>query len=124
MGGRGGGSSTRSPIVVAQQTLAERDAMADQDIRDAYDNVIDIMGAQHRRNAGAGPQVSLLRLRTALSTRGWDRDRQDRELLRFVRERKGILIPESNQKALTKAHRDASLRVGNEDKHLISVKDV
>lgn len=115
MGGRGGGSSTRSPIVVAQQTIAERNAVADLDIRDAYDDVLNITGQSSR-------YVSLQRLRVALSTRGWDREKQDRELLRFTRERKAILIPESNQKVLPQSWRDAALRMGNEDKHLILIK--
>lgn len=116
MGGRGGGSSVRSPIVVAQQTIAEANALADMDIRDAYDDVLNITGQQSR-------YVALQRLRVALSTRGWSRERQDEQLRRFVRERKGILIPESNQKVLPQSWRDAALRVGNEEKHLILIKD-
>ncbi len=115
MGGRGGGSSVRSPIVVAQQTIEQRNAMADMDIRDAYDDVLNITGQ-------SSPYVSLQRLRVALSTRGWDRERQDREILRFARERKGILSPESNQKVLPQSWRDAAIRMGGEDKHLIVVK--
>jgi hypothetical protein len=31
------------------------------------------------------------------------------------------LVPQSNQQALTKADRDAALRIGGEAKHMISV---
>lgn len=126
MGGRGGGSSTRSPIVVAQQTLAEREAMADMDIRDAYEAAIDASPNPARTrdtmNAGSGPWISMVRMRNALSTLGWSRERQDTELTRFLRQRKSIMIPESNQKAMDKRDRDAALHIGNEDKHLISIK--
>lgn len=121
MGGRGGGSSTRSPIVVAQQSIAQQNEAADLDIRDAYQQVIDITNPPdfHQQH---GPWVTIQRMRTALSTLGWSRERQDEQLRRFVRERKAIANPESNQKIMTQAFRDSALRIGNEDKHIISIK--
>ena len=113
MGGRGG--SGRSSAAIVQMPAIDTNAIADLDIRDAYDDVLNITGQTSKF-------VSLQRLRVALSTRGWDRERQDREILRFVRERKGVLSPESNQKVLPQSWRDAALRMGNEDKHLISIK--
>lgn len=120
MGGRGGGSSVRSPIVVAQQTLADREAMADMDIRDAFEDVANIIGKPVGANE-QNPWVSLLRLRTALAVRGWDRERQDRELRRFIRDDKGGAVPENNQKSLSQAQRDAAIRMGGQDKHLFTV---
>ena len=127
MGGRGG--SGRSSAAIVQMPVMDTQALeslADADIRDAAEMAIDSMHnpdqVRERDSRDHGPWISLLRLRTALSTLGWDRERQDRELHRFFRQRKANLIPESNQKALTKAHRDAALNVGREDKHLIAIK--
>ena len=113
MGGRGG--SGRSSAAIVQMPAIDTNAIADMDIRDAYEDVLNITGQVSKF-------VALQRLRVALSTRGWDRERQDREILRFVRERKGVLSPESNQKVLPQSWRDAALRMGNEDKHLIYIK--
>lgn len=121
MGGRGGGSSVRSPIVVAQQTIAEANALADMDIRDAYQQVIDITNPTKHQQGG--PWVTIQRMRTALSSLGWSRQRQDEQLRRFIRDRKGVAIPESNQKTMTQAFRESALRIGNEDKHIFSIKD-
>lgn len=117
MGGRGGGSSARSPIVVAQQTIAQQNAMADLDIADAYEDAMNI-----KAGSGDNPWVTIQSMRTALSVRGWSRERQDEQLRRFVRERKGVANPESNQKTLTKALRDSALNIGNENKHIFMVK--
>lgn len=116
MGGRGGGSSVRSPIVVAQQSIADQNAVADLDIRDAYDDAINIKGLT------GNPWVTLQQLRTALNVRGWSRERQDSQLRRFADQRKGILIPEENQKTLTKAVRDAGLTYGGEVQHLFRIE--
>lgn|SRR5688572_691303 len=116
MGGRGG--SGRSSAAIVQVPTVDAGAIADLDIRDAFD---DALAANPNRTSG-NRWVSLTRLRTALSVRGWDRERQDREILRFVRERKGILNPESNQKVLSKRDRDDAIQMGGEDKHIFTIK--
>lgn len=116
MGGRGGGSSVRSPIVVAQQSIAQQNAMADLDIRDAYEDALNVKGLTGNR------WVTLQQLRTALNVRGWSRERQDSQLVRFANERKAILIPEENQKTLTKAVQDAGLTYGGEVQHLFRIE--
>lgn len=120
MGGRGG--SGRSSAAIVQMPAIDSNALADRDIADAYETVLDITGARERSFQTHGPWVTLQRLRTALSTLGWDREKQDRELLRLVRERKAIVSPESNQKTMTPEFRRAALQMGGEDKHIFSLK--
>lgn len=117
MGGRGG--SGRSVAGLIKVPVVDADALADMDLRDAYEDVANITNAASR-NQNQGPWVTIQRLRTALATRGWDREKQDREILRFIRERKAVAAPESNQKLMTQAFRDSAIRIGNEDKHIIS----
>lgn len=117
MGGRGG--SGRSSAAIIQVPVVDANAMADMDLRDAYEDVAAIVNAASR-NQNQGPWVTLQRLRTALATRGWDREKQDREIARFVRERKAVAIPESNQQTMTKAFDDAAIIIGNQRKHIIS----
>lgn len=116
MGGRGGGSSVRSPIVVAQQSIAQQNALADLDIRDAYQDALNAQGRDF------GRYVTLQQMRTALNVRGWSRERQDSQLRRFANERKGILIPEEDQKTLTRALREAGLSYGGEIQHLFRIE--
>jgi hypothetical protein len=66
--------------------------------------------------------VTLQALRTALNVRGWDRERQDRELTRFANERKGIIVPEENQQTLTPALRKAGLDYGGDVNHLFQIE--
>lgn len=114
MGGRGG--SGRSSAAVIQVPAVDANALADLDIRDAYEDAINIKGLT------GNPWVTLQALRTALSVRGMDRERQDRELIRFANERKAILIPEENQKTLTPAVRNAGLSYGGEIQHLFRIE--
>jgi hypothetical protein len=114
MGGRGG--SGRSSAAVIQVPAVDSRALADMDIADAYEDVLNIKGLS------GNPWVTLLQLRTALSVRGMDRERQDRELTRFANERKGILVPEENQKTLTPVVRNAGLTYGGEVQHLFRIE--
>lgn len=114
MGGRGG--SGRSSAAIIQVPVMDSNALADMDIRDAYDDALNIKGLT------GNPWVTLQQLRTALSTRGMSRERQDQQLTRFADERKGVLIPEENQKTLTQAVRDAGLTYGGEVQHLFRIE--
>lgn len=121
MGGRGGSPGTgtsegRSTGPLVQAPVFDAKAIADLDIEDAYQDAINIKGLT------GNPWVTLQQLRTALNVRGWDRERQDRELTRFANERKGTLIPEENQKTLTPAVRNAGLTYGGEVQHLIRIQ--
>lgn len=116
MGGRGGGSGGGGGLI--QVPVFDEKAIADLDIADAYQDALD-----SRPNSSAdNPWVSVTRMRTALAVRGWSRERQDRELLRFVRERKGILNPESNQKVLSPDQRNDGIMMGNERKDIFMIK--
>jgi hypothetical protein len=64
--------------------------------------------------------VNLNRVRTALAD--LSRDDVDQALLRLDLQPQVYLIPESNQKTLTDAERAASIRIGGEDKHLLSIE--
>jgi hypothetical protein len=66
-----------------------------------------------------GGWVSLTRLRDALSE--IPRDELDEALLRLDLEPRIDLIPEANQKTLSSADREAAIRIGGEDKHLLSI---
>ena len=78
------------------------------DIRDAYDNLA----------ARPGSWVSLNRLRKKLSQK-LPRERVD-EALRLLERRPDVaMVPESNQKTLTPAEREAAINIGDQDKHLI-----
>jgi hypothetical protein len=117
MGGRGG--SGRSSAGLIKVPVVDAAAMADMDIRDAYE---DALAANPNRTNSFGDWVSMERLRTALAVRGWDRERQDQEILRFVRERKGVLSPDSNQKILSDADRRAQIRQGNENQGIFKIE--
>lgn len=70
----------------------------------------------------AGSWVNLTRIRQKLAA-GLPRDRVD-EALRLLERRPDVnIVPESNQKTLTPADRRASVRIGGQDKHLITFLD-
>ncbi len=124
MGGRGGsGRSIAAPALV-QVPAVDANAMADLDIRDAYQTALDIMGKGDKPSEmTGGPWVDMLRLRTALSQLGWDREKQDREIMRFLRERKAVGQSEANRKVMTQRQVDAQLMRGGNTVDIISLKD-
>lgn len=67
----------------------------------------------------AGAWITLARLRAALAD--VRRTDLDATLVRLIQAPGVQLIPESNQKALTAEERAAAVRVGNQDRHLISI---
>ncbi|WP_018683666.1 hypothetical protein [Actinokineospora enzanensis] len=69
-----------------------------------------------------GAWVGLCELRFHPRLVGTTREAQDRHLRRMSHEGKVVLAPESNQKALTRAARDAAVWIGNEDNHLIRIR--
>jgi hypothetical protein len=122
MGGRGG--SGRSSAAIVQMPVIDAAAMADLDIKDAYNDVLNITGrANSPSDQQGGPWVSIFRLRNALATRGWDREKQDRELMRFIRERKAFASSESNRKVMTQQQIEAALHRGGNTIDIISLKD-
>lgn len=63
--------------------------------------------------------VGLAALRDALN--GESRGEVDQALRRLNRAADVNIIPESNQKVLTQSDRDAAIRIGGEDRHLIAM---
>lgn len=117
MGGRGGsGPSQSRERSGGAATAVDGNALADADIRDAVEDVLNITGQTSQ-------WVTLQRLRTALSTRGWSEDRQDEQLTRFVREGKASLLVEEDAGLVTKAVRRSALAYGDENYHLIRLKN-
>lgn len=115
MGGRGG--SGRSSAAIIQVPVVDAAALADLDIRDAYDDAL-------AANPNAGTQskwVSVERMRTALSVRGWDRERQDEQLLRFVRQNKGTLAPFDTDKLGGAPNRKAAIMVDGDPKGMFRI---
>ena len=123
MGGRGG--SGRSSAALIQVPVVDAAAMADLDIRDAYQHALDARGRGNQPSGiqGGGPWVSMLELRNALSTLGWDKEKQDRELMRFIRERKAFAHSEANRKIMTQRMIDAQLTRGGNTIDIVSLKD-
>jgi hypothetical protein len=68
---------------------------------------------------GQGELVSLAELRPRLG--GADRSAVDAALVALSSAPDVRIIPESNQKTLTAAQRDAAVRIGNQDRHLIAI---
>jgi hypothetical protein len=69
-----------------------------------------------------GDYVSLGDLRPLLG--GLPRDHVDAALRRMSRSHEAHLVPQANQKTLAQADRQAAIRIGNEDCHLIAIEDL
>lgn len=83
----------------------------------------DAVREAYRAAGGSGaPWVNLANLRDDLHSRGMSRGEQDAALAAMTLRRDAVLIPEENQKKITEADRAAALRLGGEDRHLISVE--
>lgn len=71
----------------------------------------------------AGPQdwIRLARIRPMLN--GADKSEVDEVLLKMMKTGTVHLAPDSNRKVLTDADREAAIRVGGEDQHLIAIEE-
>ena len=79
-----------------------------------------IEAAYHSLAPGSGEFVSLRELRLRLP--GRPRPDVDAALAALFTAQRVNLIPQSDQRALSDADRDAALRIGGEHKHLISIE--
>lgn len=70
---------------------------------------------------GPGDLVNLTQLRPLLAD--VPRSAVDAALRQMSRARQANLVPQANQKTLSLADREAAVRIGNEDCHLVSVSD-
>lgn len=115
MGGRGGGAPGNagrgSEATAAQPTPA--------DFRR------DITVTAIRQALARFPNSSFATLATVrqeMAARGiTSREDQDAEIRALVNSGNANMIPQANLKALTSAQRDAALRIGGENKHLIQL---
>jgi hypothetical protein len=89
---------------------AERLAAAKTDIRDAVEQL----------RVEPDGYVMLNEVRDMLGGR-YDRDDVDRALIELNRDPDVRIVPETNQKVLTQAQRDGAVRVGTQDRHLITL---
>lgn len=66
--------------------------------------------------------ATLATVRQEMAARGiTSREDQDAEIRALVNSGNANMIPQANLKALTSAQRDAALRIGGENKHLIQL---
>lgn len=80
-----------------------------------------VIAAYEKKAAGTNGWVKLADLRVALS-RTAKRPEIDAELTSLADAKRIILIPEENQKTLTRRDRDAALHYGGEPNHLIRIE--
>ena len=90
------------------------------DIVDANDTATRIEGGYRSLAAGAGEFVRLRELRLRLPD--ISRADLDSALVALFTTQRINLIPQENQQALTDADRESALRIGGENKHLISIE--
>lgn len=94
--------STPKPKTSTTSTLAERK----QKLYEAWESIA----------GDSGGYASLAKIRAAV---GGTRQEQDEALMAVLKARDALLLPESNQKVLTREERAAAINVGNQDKHII-----
>ena len=83
-------------------------------IDQATDDMANPMGLVIQGQAGAG-KTHLL---------GWVREQVDEALRRMNRSSEGVTVaPEEDQKTLTRAEREAAVRIGVQYKHLLRIED-
>lgn len=90
-------------------------------IRAAYSDLLREQGKRPPDEYGGG-WVNLADLRDRLAD-DLSRDELDTHLVTLARVKGVQIVPESNQKTLTQRQRDASIMIGNQDRHLISILD-
>ena len=102
--------NTKADVPSTPDEPVTGDVDAEQEIRAAYKRL-----AKEPRG-----WVSLLDLRRELD--GVTREVVDEALRRMSRARQASLVPESNQRMLSPQQQDASLRIGGEDVHAVSIE--
>ena len=106
--------AARRPATAPERAAPPRASTAtveqiQSDIRAVYDQLA----------PDTGSWVSLSRIRAKLAET-LPREQVDEALRRLERRPDVNLVPESNQKVLSKADRDAAVNIGDQDKHLIA----
>jgi len=102
------------------QSLADIFRHRDEECRDDRPSLEARIGTAYRAlSAGPGDFVRLRELRQRLAD--ISRPEVDSALAAMYQQRRVNLVPQSNQQGLTDADRESALRIGGEDKHLISI---
>jgi hypothetical protein len=101
--------------------FSERSGLRSEEVFEAGELAVDrrVRGAYAKLAPEPRAWVGLAALRDALD--GESRAEVDRALHRLNRAADVNIIPESNQKVLTQDDRDAAVRIGGEDRHLIAI---
>jgi hypothetical protein len=105
----------RAGIELADVYPVEPETEAGTDTAEAIREAYTALAAE-----GGSEWVPLRRLREHLN--GIDRDELDKELTELLGAHAVRLIPESNQKTLTEADREAALWIGGQYRHLIAIE--
>lgn len=117
---RGQGKVLYAVLAAVDRYLRQTDhVLADLFERRDGDVASQVRSAYSRLVARPGGWLGLAKLRAELSD--VPRTDLDAVLVRLYREPGISLIPEENQKVLTAADRDAAVRIGFQDKHLIAI---
>lgn len=117
MGGRGGSARSSAEGPAATQ------APVDMSLSPGPSTVADraIRAAWHKEG-DRDAWVGMEKVRAELANNGITNPaEQTAEILKFVRARKGVAIPQSNQKVMTDRRRNAAVTMGNEQKTLLKV---
>ncbi len=112
-----GAAPSRDPLSADPSVRA---VQVDNRVRAAYSAVL-----RRKADGGRNRWVGLADLRAELGD-DLDRKEVDAALFRLSVDRSGFganIVPESNQKTLTATDRTAAVRIGDQDKHVISIDD-
>lgn len=103
------------------QSLADVFQQRSTDARPKPGDIDEIITSAYLSLAGEpGEFVQIRELRARLGD--VSRDELDSALERLYRAQQVNLIPQSNQRTLSEADREAALRIGDESKHIISIR--
>jgi hypothetical protein len=105
----------------SEQSLADVFQQRDPEAPEKSGDIAELIRVAYLRLASEpGKFVKLSELRTELSD--VPRSQLDSLLEGMYRAQQVNLVPQSNQRALTRADRESALRVGGEAKHMISIR--
>jgi hypothetical protein len=118
--GAGAGGAALYTVLNRLRGFLERSDLAASEFFAPAEDLDALVRKAYAEIAGqSGELVSLALLRPRLA--GADRPDVDAALVALSSAPDVRIIPESNQKTLTAAQRDAAVRIGNQDRHLIAI---
>ncbi|MEV4539152.1 hypothetical protein AB0J82_35805 [Asanoa sp. NPDC049518] len=119
--GAGAGGAALYTVLNRLRGFLDRSDLAASELFAPVEDDVDvrIRKAYAEIAVSAGELVSLAALRPRLT--GTERSGVDAALVALSSAPDVRIIPESNQKTLSAAQRDAAVRIGNQDRHLIAI---